>query len=73
MGRVMGICCKLAGVKYDLEQRYPWIIKLERRMCVVETVLNKNNPCFENRDVRRCRRCGVKACCGHRNSGCKDS
>ena len=45
---IMCIRCKLAGIKYDFEQRNPIIIKLEHRMCTVETELNKNNPCAGN-------------------------
>ena len=43
---VMGLCCKLAGLKYDIENRYPLIGKLERRMCTVEKELNRDNPCI---------------------------
>ncbi|MBR1597411.1 MAG: hypothetical protein IJ661_00700 [Lachnospiraceae bacterium] len=54
---VMGICCKLAGIKYDLENRYPLIMKLERRMCTVERELNRNNPCLDKKG-----KCGSKGC-----------
>ncbi len=41
----MGLCCKLAGFKYDLEKRYPLLRKLELRLCVVESELNRDNLC----------------------------
>lgn len=50
----MGLCCKLAGMKYDIEHRYPIIMKLERRMCTVEWELNKNNPCFNVKEPKKC-------------------
>lgn len=60
----MGLCCKLAGVKYDLEQRYPLITKLEQRLCVVERELNRNNPCLENGHGRKDPLCKRGGCCG---------
>ncbi|MBQ8086625.1 MAG: hypothetical protein IJ232_11030 [Lachnospiraceae bacterium] len=45
----MGICCKLAAMKYDLEHRYPIIMKLENRMCTVERELNRDNPCYKSK------------------------
>ena len=53
----MGLCCKLAGIKYDIENRHPFIMKLERRMCTVETELNRNNPCFDKRNEKFNRDC----------------
>ena len=59
----MGLCCKLAGMKYDLERRYPVLWKLERRMCTVEWELNKNNPCLNGRKGIKCGGCkGEKDC-----------
>ncbi len=48
----MGLCCKAAGIKYDIEHRYPFIMKLERRMCVVERELNRDNPCVHKKCIR---------------------